>query len=105
MADWASRHHDELAGLPHYHVIAENHDDEVIYSDGFTWASARGFAADLISPPAGAPIYEPVKAVWIIEGAPFGCPLAHGDDIPADEQATLGFLERVLLHQQPYWSA
>jgi hypothetical protein len=104
MADSAGRHRDELAGLPHYHVIAENHDDEVIYSDGFTWAGARGFAADLISPPAGAPIYEPVKAVWIIEGHPFRCPLAHGDGIPADEQATAGFLEQVL-HQQPYWSA
>jgi hypothetical protein len=103
MADWASRHHDELAGLPHYHVIAENHDDEVIYSDGFTWPCARGFAADLISPPGGAPIHEPVKAVWIIEGAPSWCPLAHGDDIPADEQATRGFLEQVM-HQRPYWS-
>jgi hypothetical protein len=104
MAEWAGRHRDELAGLPHYHVIAENHDDEVIYSDGFTWAGARGFAADLISPPAGAPIHEPVKAVWIIEGGPFWCPLAHGDGIPADEQAIPGFLEQVL-HQQPYWSA
>jgi len=104
MAEWAGRHLDELAGLPHYHVVAENHDDEVIYSDGFTWARARGFAADLISPPAGAPIYEPVKAVWIIEGDPSSCPLAHGDDIPADEQAAPGFLEQ-LMHQQPYWSA
>jgi hypothetical protein len=41
--------------------------------------------------------------VWIIEGDPFWCPLAHGDDIPADEQATPGFLEQVT-HQQPYWS-
>jgi hypothetical protein len=103
MAEWAGRHRDELAGLPHYHVIAENHDDEVIYSDGFTWPCARGFAADLISPPGGAPIHEPVKAVWIIEGAPSWCPLAHGDDIPADEQATRGFLEQVM-HQRPYWS-
>jgi len=23
MAEWAGRHRDELAGLPHYHVIAE----------------------------------------------------------------------------------
>ncbi|MGO9033151.1 hypothetical protein [Mycobacterium sp.] len=104
MAEWAGRHRDELAGLPHYHVIAENHDDEVTYSDGFTWPCARGFAADLISPPAGAPIHEPVKAVWIIEGDLFWCPLAHGDDIPADEQATPGFLEQVM-HQRPYWSA
>jgi hypothetical protein len=29
--------------------------------------------------------------------------VAHGDDIPADEQATPGFLEQVM-HQQPYWS-
>ena len=41
MAEWTGRHRDELAGLPHYHVIAENHDDEVIYSDGFTWPRAR----------------------------------------------------------------
>jgi hypothetical protein len=94
---------DKLAGLPHYHVIAENHDDELIYSDGFTWPRAQGFAADLIRPPAGAPVYEPVKAVWIIEGDPSWCPLAHGDGIPADEQATRRFLEQALL-QQPYWS-
>jgi hypothetical protein len=100
----AGRHRDEFAGVPHYHVIAENHDNEVIYSDGFTWPCARGFAADLIAPPAGAPIYEPVKAVWIIEGDPFRCPLAHGDGIPADEQAALGFLEQTT-QQQPYWSA
>ena len=94
---------DELAGLPHYHVIAENHDDELIYSDGFTWPCARGFAADLITPLAGAPISEPVKTVWIIEGDPFWCPLAHGDGIPADEQATPGFLEQAI-RQQLYWS-
>ena len=95
---------DELAGLPHYHVIAENYDNELIYSDGFTWARAQGFAADLIAPPAGAPVPEPVKTVWIIEGDPFRCPLAHGDDIPADEQPTPGFLDQVM-QQQPYWSA
>ncbi|HME16205.1 MAG TPA: hypothetical protein VKG83_12295 [Mycobacterium sp.] len=104
MTGGTSRHRDALAALPHYHVIAENHDDELIYSDGFDWPCAQGFAADLISPPAGAPIHEPVKAVWIIQGDPFWCPLAHGDGIPADEQATPGFLEQVI-QQQPYWSA
>lgn len=98
------RHRDEFAGLPHYHVIAENHDNELIYSDGFTWPCARGFAADLITPPTGGPISEPVTAVWIIEGDPFWCPLAHGDGIPADEQAAPGFLEQAIQHQ-PYWSA
>ncbi len=99
----ASRHREQLAGLPHYHVIAENHDGELIYSDGFTWPRAHGFAADLIAPPAGAPISEPVKAVWIIEGDPSRCPLAHGDGIPADEQATPDFLHQAI-QQQPYWS-
>jgi hypothetical protein len=94
---------DQLAGLPHYHVIAENHDDELIYSDGFTWPCAQGFAADLITPPAGAPISEPVKTVWIIQGDPFWCPLAHGDGIPADEQATPRSLEEAI-RQHPYWS-
>ena len=103
MADWAGRHHDELAGLPHYHVIAENQEGELICSDGFTWPSAQGFAADLISPPPGAPVYEPVQTVWIIQGEPLRCPLAHGDNIPADEQAVPGFLQHVV-QQQPYWS-
>jgi hypothetical protein len=94
----------EFAALPHYHVIAEIHDDELICSDGFTWPGAHGFAADLISPPAGTVMNEPVQAVWIIEGDPFRCPLAHGDAIPADEQAAMNFLDRVL-EQQPYWSA
>jgi hypothetical protein len=74
MAEWAGRHRDALAASPHYHVIAQNHDDEVIYSDGFTRACARWFAADLISPPAGTPNHEPVKAVWIIEGEPILVP-------------------------------
>jgi hypothetical protein len=103
MAEWAGRHRDELAGLPQYHVIAENHTMKSFTATGSP-GRARGFAADLISPPGGAPIHEPVKAVWIIEGDPFWCPLAHGDGIPADEQATPGFLEQVM-HQQPYWSA
>ena len=92
-----------MAG-PHFHVIAENQDGELICSDGFTWPSAQGFAADLVSPPLGAPVYEPMQTVWIVEGAPVGCPLAHGDDIPADERAVPGFLERVV-QQPPYWSA
>jgi hypothetical protein len=93
----------ESAALPHYHVIAENHDDELICSEGFTWPGAQGFAADLISPAAGGPIYEPVKAVWIIQ-APQRCPLAHGDEIPSDDEAAQGFLE-LAIQQQPYWLA
>ena len=103
MAEGVGRQRDELAVLPHYHVIAENQDDELIYSDGFTWPCAQGFAADLIAPPPGAPISEPVKAVWIIQGDPLWCPLAHGDGIPADEQAAPEFLEQAI-QQQPYWS-
>ena len=104
MTGGESWHREEMLGQSHYHVIAENHDGELIYSDGFTWPCAQGFAADLIAPAAGAPIHEPVKAVWIIEGEPLWCPLAHGDGIPADEQAAPGFLEQVI-QQQPYWSA
>lgn len=104
MAEGTSRHRDELTALPHYHVIAENQDDELIYSDGFDWPCAEGFAADLISPLAGAPIHEPMKAVWIVQGNPSWCPLAHGDGIPADEEAAQGFLEQAI-RQQPYWSA
>ena len=99
-----SWHREEMLGVSHYHVIAENHDGELIYSDGFTWPCAQGFAADLIAPAAGAPIHEPVKAVWIIQGEPLWCPLAHGDGIPEDEQAAPGFLERAI-QQRPYWSA
>jgi hypothetical protein len=104
MADEASRHSRDVAAAPHYHVIAENQEGELICSDGLTWPSAQGFAADLISPPAGTPIYEPVQTVWIIRGEPLRCPLAHGDNIPVDEEAVPGFLERVV-QQQPYWSA
>ena len=104
MVGEASRHLRDLAAAPHYHVIAQNHEGELICSDGFTWPGAHGFAADLISPPAGAPVYEPVQTVWIVQGEPLSCPLAHGDNIPADEQAASGFLERVV-QQQPYWSA
>jgi hypothetical protein len=44
-----------------------------------------------------------VQTVWIIQGEPLRCPLAHGDNIPADEQAVPGFLQHVV-QQQPYWS-
>src|ERR1700730_17405729 len=103
MTGGTGRNRDGLAVLPHYHVIAENHDDELIYSDGFTWPGAQGFAAALIGPPAGASISEPVKAAWIIQGDPLWCPLAHGNGIPADEQAAPEFLEQAI-QQQPYWS-
>jgi hypothetical protein len=104
MADAKSRHRRDAVATPHYHVIAENQEGELICSDGFTWPSAQGFAADLISPPPGAPVYEPVQTVWIIQGEPLRCPLAHGDNIPADERAVPGFLEQVV-QQEPYWSA
>ena len=103
MTGGASQERDELAALPHYHVVAENHDDEVICSDAFSWPCAQAFAADLISPPGGAPVYEPVKAIWIIESGPSWCPLAHGDGIPADDEAAAGFLQEAL-QRQPYWS-
>ena len=104
MAGEASRHLRDLAAATHYHVIAQNQEGELICSDGFTWPRAHGFAADLISPTAGAPVYEPVQTVWIVQGEPLSCPLAHGDNVPADEHAAAGFLEQVF-QQQPYWSA
>src|ERR1700744_1214325 len=104
MAGEAGRHPRDLDAAPHYHVIGKNQAGELIYSDGFAWPTAQGFAADLVSPPPGAPVYEPVQTVWIVEGAPVGCPLAHGGDIPADAQAVPGFLERVV-QRPPYWSA
>jgi hypothetical protein len=104
MADEASPHLRDMPAAPHYHVIAENQEGELICSDGFTWPSAQGFAADLISPPPGSPVYEPVQTVWIVQGEPLRCPLAHGDNIPADEQAVPGFLDQVV-QRQPYWSA
>jgi hypothetical protein len=101
----AHRLADKLAGLPHFHVVAQNRNNEVIYSDGLTWPGAEGFAMDLISPPPGAPVPEvEVEAVWIIEGDPRWCALAHGDDAAAiDEEAVADYLER-LTQQPPYWS-
>ena len=104
MAGEAGRHLRDVEAAPHYHVIAENQEGELICSDGFAWPTAQGFAADLISPPPGAPVYEPVQTVWIVQGEPLRCPLAHGDDVPVDAQAVPGFLDRVV-QQQPYWSA
>lgn len=97
---------EHLAGLPHFHVIAQNRNNEVVYSDGLTWPGAEGFAADLISPAPGAPVPEvELEAVWIIEADPRWCPLAHGDDTAApDEEAAAEYLER-LTQQPPYWSA
>ena len=102
--DEAQRFRDQLAALPHYHVVAQKQ-DEVIYSDGFTRPGALGFAADLIAPTPGAPEPEPgLEAVWIVEADPAWCPLAHGDGAEDDEQWAAEFLERAI-QQQPYWSA
>ena len=100
----ASRHGPARDDAPHYHVIAENNDGELICSDGFTWPGAQGLAADLIAPAAGGPAYEPVQTVWIIEGPPVRCPLARGDHPPANEQAASDFVEQVV-QRSPYWSA
>jgi hypothetical protein len=103
--DEVQRFRDQLAAMPHYHVVAQNHDDEVIYSDGLTWPSACGFATDLIAPPSGETIPEAgLAAVWIVEADPRWCPLAHGDGAADDEQTAAEFLERAI-QQQPYWSA
>ncbi|BBY25521.1 hypothetical protein [Mycobacterium stomatepiae] len=96
---------EHLAGLPHYHVVAQNRNNEVIYSDGLTWPGAEGFAADLISPPPGAPVPEvELVAVWITEADPRWCPFAHGDDTSeSDELTVTEYIER-LTQQPPYWS-
>ena len=93
-----------MSGETHFHVVAENYDGELMCSDGFTWPGAEACVADLISPPNGETVYEPVQAVWIIEGESPQCPFSHGDGIPVDEAAAAGFLERVL-QRPPYWSA
>lgn len=95
-----------LAGLPHFHVVAQNRNNEIVYSDGLTWPGAEGFATDLISPPPGAPVPEvELDAVWIVEADPRWCPLAHGDDTAApDEEAAAEYLGR-LTQAPPYWSA
>ncbi len=102
----ARRLAEHLARLPHFHVVAQNQNNEVIYSDGLTWPGAEGFAADLISPAPGAPVPEvDLEAVWIIEADPRWCPLAHGDDTAeSDEETVAAYLERLTL-QPPYWSA
>lgn len=102
----ASRHAQHWTSAQHYHVIAENYDGVLIYSDGFTWPGAQAFAADLVSPPNGTQTYEPVQTLWIvvIDGDPLLCPLAHGDNNPADGQDA-DFVEHVVQRQQPYWSA
>lgn len=97
---------EHLAGMPHFHVVAQNRNNEVIYSDGFTWPGAEGFATDLISPAPGTPVPEvELEAVWIVESDPRWCPFAHGDDTKeSDEQTVAEYIER-LTQQPPYWSA
>jgi hypothetical protein len=102
--DEARRLRDELAALPHYHVVAQNHDWEVIYSDGFTWPGALGFATDLITPTSDVAPEPGLEAVWIVEGDPTRCPLAHGDGVEDNEVAAQAFLEQAT-SQPPYWSA
>ncbi|MGB8390482.1 hypothetical protein [Mycobacterium sp.] len=102
--DETQRLRDQLAVLPHYHVVAQYHDYEVVYSDGFTWPGAQGYAADLITPVLGAALEPGLEVVWIVEGNPKWCPLAHGDCAADDEQTAAEFLERAIQQQQPYWS-
>lgn len=94
---------DKLAAMPHYHVVTQSDDGRRSYSDGHDRATALRYAADLIAPTKGT--REPgLTAVWIAKGNPGSCPLAHGDNDPADAEAAANFLYDVM-GQEPYWSA
>jgi hypothetical protein len=93
---------DQLANLPHYHVVTQFDGRLLDYSDGLTEPGALGYAADLISPLSGGR-QEGLEAVWIVRVDPKSCPLAHGDDPAKDSQDILQYLERII-QDEPYWS-
>ncbi len=94
---------DQLAKMPHYHVVTQWDGRYLDYSDGLTEPGAVGYAADLISPLSGEREQE-LEAVWIVEVDPRSCPLAHGDNPGKDSEDVLLFLERAT-QDEPYWWA
>jgi hypothetical protein len=94
---------DQLANLPHYHVVTLSDGYNVAFSDGLTEPGALAYAADLLSPTSGD--REPgLEVAWIAKVAARSCPLDHGDNLEIDSEETLEFLERVM-QDEPYWSA
>lgn len=94
---------DQLAQMPHYHVVTLTAGQYLDYSDGFTEPGALGYAADLISPTSGARD-EALEGVWIARVDPKSCPLAHGDEPKTDNEDAMRFMQRVLEYE-PYWTA
>ncbi len=93
---------DQLAKLPHYHVVSQCDGCYLDYSDGYTEPGALAYAADLISPTSGGR-EQGLEDVWIVRVDPSSCPLAHGDDSDKDSEDALQFLQRVI-QDEPYWS-
>jgi hypothetical protein len=93
---------DQLADMPHYHVVTQFDGRLLDYSDGLTEPGALAYATDLISPLSGGRA-EGLEAVWIVRVDPKSCPLAHGDDPGKDGQDILQYLERII-QDEPYWS-
>ncbi len=93
---------DQLARLPHYHVVTLSDGYNVAYSDGLTEPGALAYAADLLSPTSGDR-EQGLEAVWIAKVDPRSCPLDHRDDPEQDSEDTLEFLERVM-QDDAYWA-
>lgn len=72
------------------------------YTDAHQNVEALGHAANLIAPPVGSTPRRGLISVWIVEGQPRGCPLAHGDDDAGLNEGT--FLGSAML-QEPYWQS
>jgi hypothetical protein len=93
---------DQLAKMPHYHVVSSRDGCYLDYSDGYTEPGALAYAADLITPISGER-EQGLEDVWIVRVDPNSCPLAHGDNPEKDEENALQFLRRVM-EDEPYWS-
>lgn len=94
---------DQLAQMPHFHVVTLSEGQYLGYSDGLTEPGARGLAADLVSPTSGARD-QALEGVWIARVDPKSCPLAHGDEPKTDSEEAMQFMQRVIQYE-PYWSA
>ena len=93
---------DQLAQMPHYHVVTLTDGQYLDYSDGLTEPGALGYAADLISPTSGGRD-ETLEGVWLARVDLKSCPLTHGDEPKTDSEEALQFMQRVIQYE-PYWS-